>query len=201
MRGRLATGAATPRIALARREGGVMRVTRVVAALATLGLAGSPLGCRDFARDPTGPNAMSASPVFAASTITTNQQVPFAQIVIVPCANNGAGEPVLISGTLHILQHQTVSDAGNVHVKVHFQPQGAGGVGLITGDAYRATGVTQEEFNINGPLPITDTFINNFRIIGQGPDNNLLVHQTIHITINANGELTAEVVNTSVECR
>lgn len=106
-----------------------------------------------------------------------------------------------MSGTLHILQHQTVTENGNVHVKVHFQPQGASGVGLVSGDTYHATGVTQEEFNINGPLPITDTFINNFRIIGQGPDNNLLVHTTIHITINANGELTADVVNATVECR
>ena len=174
---------------------------RIMAGLATVIVAGSLLGCGDTGTGPSRPTAMSAPPVFAASTVTTNQQVPFAQIVFVPCANNGAGEPVLISGTLHILQHQTLSDAGNLHIKVHFQPQGASGVGLVTGDEYRATGVTQEELNLNGPLPFTDTFINNFRIIGQGPDNNLLVHQTIHFTINANGELTADVVNTSVECR
>jgi hypothetical protein len=45
------------------------------------------------------------------------------------------------------------------------------------------------------------TFINNFRLIGQGPDNNLQVHQTIHTTINANGTVTSVVNNTSVECQ
>jgi hypothetical protein len=135
--------------------------------------------------------------------ITTNEQIPFAQVAFVPCANNGAGEPVLISGTLHILQHQTISDAGHLQVKFHFQPQGASGVGLTTGDTYRATGVTQQTVtaDLTDGAPQEFTFINNFRIVGQGPDNNLLVHQTIHITVNANGELTAEVVNTSVECR
>ena len=56
-----------------------------------------------------------------------------------------------------------------------------------------------EEFNATGGF--TDTFINNFRMIGQGPDNNLLVHQTIHVTITPTGEVTSEVENTSVECR
>jgi len=29
------------------------------------------------------------------------------------------------------------------------------------------------------------TFVNNFRIIGQGPGNNFLVHKTLQIKINA----------------
>ena len=45
------------------------------------------------------------------------------------------------------------------------------------------------------------TFVNNFRIVGQGTDNNFLVHQTFHVTVNANGMLTALVNNFSVECR
>ncbi|MBI4420235.1 MAG: hypothetical protein HY560_05360, partial [Gemmatimonadetes bacterium] len=45
------------------------------------------------------------------------------------------------------------------------------------------------------------TYVNNFRIIGEGSGNNLLVHATSHITVNANGELTAVVDNFSVECR
>ena len=68
-----------------------------------------------------------------AITITTNDFVPFAQVVFVPCANGGAGEVVLISGTLHIQQHITIND-NRANVKIHFQPQGATGVGLTTGD-------------------------------------------------------------------
>ena len=44
------------------------------------------------------------------------------------------------------------------------------------------------------------TAVNNFRIIGQGPDNNYQVHQNVHFTINANGTVTSEVDNSSVDC-
>ena len=136
-----------------------------------------------------------------ALAITTNDFVPFAQINLVPCADGGAGELVLIEGTLHIQQHITIND-NRATVKSHFQPQGAGGVGLSTGDSYNATGVTQEV----DTLPLTNgaaefTFINNFRLIGQGSGNNLLVHQTVHTTVNADGTVTSVVDNTSAECQ
>jgi hypothetical protein len=134
------------------------------------------------------------------AAVTSNEKIPFSLVAFVPCANDGAGEFVLVEGTLHVLTTFTIND-NNVSGKVHFQPQGATGVGLTTGDTYHATGVTQEHFKgslQNGQF--NDTFINNFRIIGPGPNNNLLVHQTIHITINANGEVTSTVDNTSVEC-
>lgn len=142
-----------------------------------------------------------AGPAFAqALAITTNDFVPFAQVNLVPCANGGAGELVLVEGTLHIQQHITINN-NRVTLKSHFQPQGAGGTGLTTGDSYNAVGVTQEV----DTLPLVGgaaefTFINNFRLIGQGPDNNLQVKQTIHTTINANGDVTSVVDNTSIEC-
>ena len=135
-----------------------------------------------------------------AVVTTTNDIVPFAQLVFVPCANGGAGEFVLISGNLHIVSHTTIN-GNNFSTKSHFQPQGAGGVGQTTGDTYNAVGVTQQQTGgsfQNGQFE--QTFINNFRIIGQGPGNNYQVHQNVHITVNANGTVTALVDNTSVEC-
>ena len=147
--------------------------------------------------------ALSLMPTTSAASavaITTNDFVPFAQVNLVPCANGGAGELVLIQGTLHIEQHITIND-NRATIKSHFQPQGVGGVGLTTGDSYNATGVTQEIDTI----PLTNgaaefTFINNFRLIGQKTDNNFQVHQTIHVTINANGDVTNSVDNTTIDC-
>ena len=180
-------------------------IRRAVAGLTTLVVGGLLLGCGDVAQGPTALSP-SASPLLNASansafTQTTNEQVPVTIFVFVSCANGGAGEVVALQGDLHILSHVTVSNSGNVHVKVHFQPMGISGQGLTTGDKYQGTGVTQEQFNSNGPLPITDTFINNFRIIGQGPGNNFLVHATFHITINANGDVTSVVDNFKAECK
>ena len=141
--------------------------------------------------------AMSAAA--QATTTTTNEQVPISVIQFVPCANDGAGELVVLEGTLHILSHVTIDDQGGLHVKQHFQPQGVSGTGLTTGDKYRGTGVTQTQFNATAGFEQTD--INNFRIIGQGPENNFLVHATFHVTVTPNGDVTTVVDNFSVECR
>lgn len=44
-------------------------------------------------------------------------------------------------------------------------------------------------------------FVNNFRIIRQGPGNNLLVREALHVTVNAKGDITATVDNLSVDCK
>jgi hypothetical protein len=137
----------------------------------------------------------------AQAEVTQNetQTIPFS--VFVPCADGGAGE--VISGTidLHVLVTFTIN-GNNISGKDHFQPQGGSLVGETTGDVYRATGVTQDTFKgslQNGQF--TETFINNFRMIGPGPDNNYLVHEVFHITINANGDVTATHDEFSVECK
>jgi hypothetical protein len=43
--------------------------------------------------------------------------------------------------------------------------------------------------------------VNNFRIIGQGPGNNYLVHETMHFTINADGTTTVSFDNLTVDCK
>lgn len=138
----------------------------------------------------------------AGAAVTQNVTIPFAQDIFVPCANKDAGEVVFISGNLHVLEEFTSNQAGGFVSKFHFQPQGATGKGLVTGDVYRATGVTQETVTVQGDgLPYEFTYVNNFKIIGPGSNNNLLVHDTIHVTINNNGQITAQVTNSSVECR
>ncbi len=141
-------------------------------------------------------------PSFArATTVTDNVKFPVNIGVFIPCAAGGAGEVVFLSGNLHSLFHLTVND-NNFKIKIHNQPQGISGTGLTTGDKYQGTGVTQETFGgslVNGQF--SDTFVNNFRIIGQGTGNNFLVHQDFHITFNANGELTASVDNFRAECK
>ena len=144
---------------------------------------------------------MPTTSAAGADAITTNDFVPFTLAAFVPCANGGAGEVVLLSGTLHIQNHITIN-GNRTTLKEHFQPQGVNGVGLTTGDSYNATGVTQETDTIpadNGAFEFT--FINNFKIIGQGPGNNLLVHETTHVTVNPDGTVTTFVDNFSVECQ
>ena len=147
---------------------------------------------------PLGPGGLAPA---AASVFTDNIVIPTDLLVFVSCADGGAGEEVLLSGNLHIVTHLAVN--GNRFVfKDHFQPQGISGVGLTTGDKYQATGVTQDRFSgsfVNGQF--SETFVNNFRIIGEGPGNNFLVHETFHVTITANGLVTVEVDRFTTSCK
>ena len=150
-------------------------------------------------------SVLSTPPVLArATTSTENVKLPINELVFVPCAAGGAGEFVLLSGDLHMLFHVTLDGAGGVHLKEHANPQRVSGTGLTTGDRYRGAGATQFQLNgrFSGPAQrFETTTVNNVRIIGQGPNNNLLLHQNLHVTVNANGEVTAFVDNFRVECK
>ncbi len=138
-------------------------------------------------------------PVSAA--VVENDTTEISLQVFIPCADGGNGEIVDLSGALHTLVSFTIN-GNNVSGYYHVQPQGISGIGETTGAKYQGTGVTQESFKTsfqNGQANFT--YVNNFRIIGQGPGNNFLVHETMHITINANGTLTVFHDNFSADCK
>jgi hypothetical protein len=150
---------------------------------------------------PSAPSTATAAspPGLAATAFTDNASVPIDQVVFISCANGGAGESVTLSGTLHVLFHFTVNGAGQVTVTSQVNPQGVSGIGEITGSKYQGTGVSSSI--ATGRVGSQTTTINNFRIIGQGPGNNFLVHENLHFTVNANGTVTASVDNLSVACK
>lgn len=134
-----------------------------------------------------------------ATTFTSNEKQPVDEIIFVPCANNGAGENVELTGTIHILIHTTLN-GNNFTTKYHFQPQGISGVGLTTGTRYHGSGVTQDK--IKGSLKngkYMETYINNFKIAGHGV--NYKVHNNMHIMVSETGETTASVDNFSSDCK
>jgi hypothetical protein len=137
----------------------------------------------------------------ANAAVGVNDQTDIFLTVFIPCADGGVGEVVDLSGALHTLISSSIN-GNNVSGKFHFQPQGISGTGETTGAKYQATGVTQYSFKSslqNGQASFT--FVNNFRIIGQGPGNNFLMHESLHFTINADGTMTVFHDNFSVDCK
>ena len=147
-------------------------------------------------------SALALFAVQANAAKQVNDSTDINLTVFVPCAAGGAGELVDLSGRLHTLITFTIN-GNNVSGMAHFQPQGLSGTGETTGDKYQATGVTKDtsfKFSFqNGQAQ--QTFVNNFRIIGQGPGNNYLVHEVAHVTFNANGTLTVFHDSFSIDCK
>lgn len=130
----------------------------------------------------------------AQAQVLVNEKNPVTWTVVIPCS----GETVVAEGYMHHKEAVTVDGAGGFHVTISDQPMGLQGVDTA-GNKYNGVGGTRMTENMK--VGYVYTYVNNYRFIGAGKAPNFSVHETYHITINANGELTADVVNVKVTCK
>jgi hypothetical protein len=167
--------------------------TTTIAIVLALGIVGS-----------TAVNAffMSATPTYAAAAaqpVTRVEEIPVDETLFVPCAAGGAGEEVRLTGTIHTVFRFVSNGTNGIHGKFHANDQGISGIGLTTGDKYHRTGATNSELNAKVGEEATAT--DSFNVIGQGNGNNFLAHVTVHINVNPDGTVTADVFKISIECK
>jgi hypothetical protein len=130
----------------------------------------------------------------------------------IACINNGAGEYVTFNGSVHTLYRSTTTD-NHTSAHVTINPQGLSATGLTTGTVYRAVGVVDAytiNFNTSQPqnAQTSATFLNRtffglqtgFSYIGQGTGTKFVIHQLVHLTVNANGDVTADFSNFTPNC-
>jgi hypothetical protein len=140
----------------------------------------------------------SAAPARAqAATTTTNVTFPFNVVIPNPCT----GEAIAFTGENHFVIHTTATPSGTFETTIHSNLQNVSGVGTVTGAIYRAVISNKQTTVLTAAAGQVNTLIGNFHIIGPGAGNNFILHNTVHVTINPNGEATADVVNFFAECR
>ena len=151
-----------------------------------------------------GSNALTApaTPALAsvndqgASTFTTNEVFAFG-FEATECGN----ETVVVSGNVHVVTHGTVGSSGHVQAVLHVNPQNIRGFGVTTGAEYLAPGMLQTVTNATGIAPLTETYVNNFELVGLGAAPDFTLHQTVRVTINANGRITVAFDHFTSACR
>lgn len=143
---------------------------------------------------PTAVSGPAGTTAQRATAVTTTEIVPLQLTVLIPCVP----EDVSVGGSLHIVTHTTVNSDGSFHAVSHFNPQGVRGIGNSTGHTYRGTGATHTVINLHAG--VQETYVNNFRFLGQGRARNYTVHENAHVTVNANGQMTTLVDNLKVTC-
>ena len=109
--------------------------------------------------------------------------------------NDCNGEQVEISGTIHLLSHEQ-SDGSVVG---HINYQGLTGVGLTTGVRYHVSAV--DHFRLQAPFPSSIQSVRNIHLIAEGATDDLLVQIVSHVTVDANGNVTASVDEIWSQCR
>jgi hypothetical protein len=101
----------------------------------------------------------------------------------------------------------TLQDQDNpgerAHFRMHTNLQGVSGVTQITGTQYRLAQVHNATINndTTDVMPLATTQVFRYRLIGSGPLNNSKVDISFHLTINANGTVTASYTRAEASCR
>jgi len=141
--------------------------------------------------------AIPASAGADGTALTTIFRTPIDGMTSTSCSTP---EPISFSGQYQSVFHYTLDGTPVAHFSGAVTSSGVG-TGLVTGTSYRFAGASSSSTNEapNG-FPYHNTFTNTFLLVSHGPGDNLLLRETTHVTINANGTLTAEVSNISFDC-
>ena len=110
----------------------------------------------------------------------------------VPFFNTCTGRSLVITGTFQILVTETTDANGGLHTRFVSNFQNVSGVDLVTGVRYRVISSLEGSFNTNGTGQRESTTLAIMKLVGQGPFNNTTVRMNAHLTLNANGTVTAE---------
>ena len=113
----------------------------------------------------------------------------------IPCT----GETVTFSGNLIIVNHVTINGT-RVNSKTLFNPQNLVGIST-SGETYHGAG--NSHFQASGSLingQVTLGLVNNFLLIGTASAESYKIHESLQITVNANGTVTASTDNLNITC-
>lgn len=138
----------------------------------------------------------------AQAEILFNENIPIDGFLLFsydcPEPEEDEGEWVVLEGAVHLLIQGKMTP--RAHLGIHLNAQGISGVGQTTGLQYQGNGAANLTINADDLDPLIVTAVVNANLISHGPDDNRKLKIRIHITINANGEITAVVKDIEAEC-
>ena len=114
-------------------------------------------------------------------------------------SNQCTGEDVNLTGTLTFWSDTDIKN-GIAHIRIHTILD-LSGVGGTSGNNYSFHSVQNFASNVkaDGTSGEFNTVLNETFISQSGADN-LRVHGSVHVTVNANGDVTVERTDVDIEC-
>jgi hypothetical protein len=141
--------------------------------------------------------ALVLVPTSASAAVVQNVQIPLSQTVFNPCT----GDVIAVTGSIHLLVTETADGSGGFHIAFMDNVSQVTGVGSATGATYHGVGGDWFTANVRPPFPAEKTATDVFGLISAGPSPNLVVTDTLHVTVNADGSVTAIVARFSISCQ
>jgi hypothetical protein len=128
----------------------------------------------------------------APATVVDNNRTPVNGAVINPCN----GETVTFNGVDHFVATVTLDSSGGFHLNatdnVHVTATGS------LDNSYE--GNEEQRMQLNGRVGIVQTNVMTVTVISLGSAPNFVVHALQHITVNANGTVTASISTFTSSC-
>jgi hypothetical protein len=126
----------------------------------------------------------------AQAGIIQNITLPLSSLRSQDCT----GGIVQLDGTVHLV----AVEAGNGALVGHLNYQNVTATDEATGATYRVSSVDNHVADLAGGDVVS---VGNIHLVGAGPGDNLVVQALTHVTVNANGEVTAEISELRSDCR
>jgi hypothetical protein len=112
-----------------------------------------------------------------------------------------AGEVVEFHLREQVITHLTFDAQGKVHFHSIVNDKGTTAIGLTSGATFHQVGATRETDKFVGDLPAVISFVNVLNLIGEGSVPDVRIHETFHLTINAQGVVTVERETQRITCK
>lgn len=126
-----------------------------------------------------------------ATAAVVDESFAFSEVKYNECTN----EDVAFAGTFHII----FREAGQ-HLMVHLNPIGVTGVGQTSGTTYQFVGAPTNITIYETETGLAYTQVNNLVLASRGSSANLVVRFVEHVTVDANGDPTAEFTFFEARC-
>jgi hypothetical protein len=111
-------------------------------------------------------------------------------------------EPVVMTATVHLVITETITPSGAVQITFHGEEQGQ----AVAPSGVKYVANNTEEFHFTGRLGTAQTFTetSHLNFIRQGesvPADDFYGHMIFHVTLNAQGQVTADVAHVNESCK
>lgn len=110
--------------------------------------------------------------------------------IIIDFVNDCTGEEIVGSGEVRIATSVKTDAAGGVHIAFQFRSDFTA-IGVTSGAKYNEHDSANQTINLgSNQSSSTQSFTQTYRVNTEGGKNNLWLKERIHLTVNANGDIT-----------
>jgi hypothetical protein len=135
----------------------------------------------------------------AHRAVSFNEQFTFDVSPLPPIQNPCTGELVDLDGNIHVVVHGVVNK-NKISLSLHGNFQQLSGTGA-TGTRYAGGGASNAHVNESFNGAFNAHLVSSTVLTTSGRDNNIFVKARFHVTVNANGDVTAEMLDVTAECK